>query len=85
MINKALAFPYPDREEPVGTKVIAVDGIEPIPDSIASHRYPYVFNVYAVTRSGEPQDSTAYQVKEWLTGREGQEIIVKAGYIGLGN
>ncbi len=85
MIDKTLMFPYPDREEPVGTKVIAVDGIEPSPKSIASHQYPYVFNIYAVTRSDQPKDSTAYRIKEWLTSREGQEIIVKAGYIGLGN
>jgi phosphate transport system substrate-binding protein len=85
MIDKTLMFPYPDREEPVGTKVIAVDGVEPNPESIASHQYPYVFNIYAVTRSDQPKDSTAYQVKEWLTSREGQEIVAKAGYIGLGN
>jgi phosphate transport system substrate-binding protein len=66
-----------------GVRLIAVDGIEPTAQSIASKTYPYVFNIFAATRLDEPKDSKAYLIKEWLTGLEGQELIAKAGYVKL--
>lgn len=66
-------------------KLISVDGVEPNPKNIASKEYPYVFNIYAVTRSDEPKNSPAYQIKEWLTNREGQGVIKKAGYVSMEN
>jgi ABC-type phosphate transport system substrate-binding protein len=65
-------------------RLIAVDGIEPNPATISSRQYPYVFSIYAVTREDEPNTSKAYQLKEWLTSNEGQDLIGKAGYVGLG-
>jgi phosphate transport system substrate-binding protein len=73
------------RPEPPGIKLIAVDGVEPNPETIALGRYPYVFNVYAVTRADEPKDSRAYQVKQWLTSEEGQQLIEQAGYVRMAN
>jgi phosphate transport system substrate-binding protein len=64
-------------------KLISVDGIEANPENIASRKYPYTFEIYAVTRLDQSKDSPAYQIKEWLTSKEGQVIIKKAGYIGL--
>lgn len=77
MIDKRLRQP--------NVKLISVDGIEPNPENIASKKYPYIFNIYAVTREDEPKNSLSYQIKEWLTSEEGQKVIRKAGYIRLGN
>lgn len=71
------------RDDRPNVKLISIDGIEPDPANIASRKYPHVFNIYAVTRQGEPKDSIPYQIKEWLTSTEGQEIITEAGYISL--
>ena len=73
------------RDDRPNVKLISVDGIEPNPANIASGKYPHVFNIYAVTRQGEPKDSIPYQIKEWLTSTEGQEIITMAGYVSLDN
>ncbi len=73
------------RDRRPNVKLISVNGIEPNPENISSKKYPYVFDVYAVTREGEPKNSLSYQIKEWLTSVEGQEVIKKAGYVSLGN
>jgi len=68
-----------NREHRPDVKLISVDGVTPSPETIASKKYPHTFNIYAVTRTNET-GSPAYQLKKWLTGTEGQEIIRKAGY-----
>lgn len=73
------------RELRPNVKLISVDGIEANPENIASRKYPYTFEIYAVTRTDEPKTSPAYQIKEWLTSTEGQTLIRKAGYVSLGN
>jgi phosphate transport system substrate-binding protein len=73
------------RDRRPNVKLISVNGIEPNPENIASKKYSYVFDIYAVTREDEPKDSLSYQIKEWLTSKEGQEIIKKAGYVSLSN
>ncbi len=71
------------RDRQPNVKLISVDGIEPNPENIASGKYPYTFEIYAVTRDDEPKNASSYQIKEWLAGKEGQEIIKKAGYLSL--
>lgn len=73
------------RELRPNVKLISVDGVDANPENIASRKYPYTFEIYAVTRIDEPKNSPAYQIKEWLTSAEGQALIRKAGYVGLGN
>lgn len=73
------------REMRPGIKLISVDGVEANPENIASRKYPFTFEIFAVTRTDEPKESMAYQIKEWLTSTEGQALIVKAGYVSLGN
>jgi phosphate transport system substrate-binding protein len=65
-------------------KIISINGFEPGLETIASGKYPYIFNIYAVTRTNQPKDSKAYQIKEWLTGPEGQALVEKAGYVTFG-
>ena len=71
------------RDDRPNVKLISIDGIEPDPANIASGKYPHIFNIYAVTRQNEPKNSIPYQIKEWLTSTEGQELITRAGYISL--
>jgi phosphate transport system substrate-binding protein len=73
------------RDRRPNVKLISVNGIEPNPENISSKKYSYVFDVYAVTREDEPKSSLSYQIKEWLTSEEGQEVIKKAGYVSLSN
>jgi len=73
------------REQRPNVKLLSVDSIEPNPVNIASKTYPYTFNIYAVTRSDEPQNSPASKIKAWLTTEEGQAVIAQAGYVRLGS
>jgi phosphate transport system substrate-binding protein len=68
-----------------GAKLISINGIEPNSTNISSRKYPYVFNIYAVTRTDQPENSVPYKIKQWLTSLEGQKIIMEAGYVGLDN
>ena len=65
------------------TRVIAVDGIEPTPQAIASGKYPLVFPVYAAMRKGTDPLSPAGRLVQWLKSDEGQKIVRESGYVGL--
>lgn len=64
-------------------KVLDVDGVKVTEQTISESEYPYVFNIYAVTRKDLDHDSDAYKVKKWLTSKEGQQVIREAGYVKL--
>ena len=63
------------------TRTLAVDGIEPNPQTIASGEYPFVFPVYAVYRKGIPDNSPALRLVRWLKSPEGQSIVRESGYV----
>jgi len=65
-------------------KIIAVDGVTPSAQTIASGAYPYVNDFYAVVRASEPADSPARAIALWLTGPEGQELVTGLGYAPAG-
>lgn len=64
-----------------GLKFLAVNGVAPSDDSIASGRYPFINEFYAVVRSDEPADSPARQIANWLATPQGKELIRGAGYV----
>ncbi|PKM94464.1 MAG: phosphate ABC transporter substrate-binding protein [Firmicutes bacterium HGW-Firmicutes-1] len=66
-----------------GLKFIAVDGVIPENDTIQSGKYPHVKDFYAVIREEEDKDSTTYQVFEWLTSKDGQQLISENGYVSM--
>lgn len=66
-----------------GVKVLAVDGVQPTNESIASKQYPYLNEFYAVIRQEEPADSAAHKIFDWLTGAEGKRAIEDAGYVAV--
>lgn len=63
------------------TRTIAIDGIQPTAESIASGDYPWVTRVYAAYRAGEPQDSPGMKLMRWLSSAEGQAVVRESGYV----
>lgn len=65
------------------TQMIAVDGIEPNPETIATRKYPYVSEVFVVTRKGLPISSPTAKLRAWLLSPEGQSVVLASGYVPL--
>ena len=65
------------------TKLMAVDGVLPSYDTIRARRYPYVTEVYVVTRKGLKADSGPAKLKAWLLSAEGQAVVRESGYVPL--
>jgi phosphate transport system substrate-binding protein len=65
-------YPNPD------TRLLAVDGIEPTNENIAAGTYPFIGEIYAVTR-GAPQADTKLLI-DWILSAQGQLIVQRAGY-----
>ena len=63
-------------------KLLSLDGIEPTPENIASGKYPYVVNLYAITVKDNPKKSVQPML-DWMQGPEGQKLIEEIGYIPL--
>jgi phosphate transport system substrate-binding protein len=61
-------------------KLLAINGIEPNPENIASGRYPFTTSLYAITVK-ENNKPTIKPFLEWMKGPQGQEIVEKIGYI----
>lgn len=63
------------------TRTIAIDGVEPTAETIASGKYPLVADVFAAYRAGEAADSPAMKMLNWLISEEGQAVIKESGYV----
>jgi len=72
-----LSFGYLDQS----VKALKVDGVEPTGASAASGRYPIVRPLNMLTR-GEPT-GTVKSWLDWILGPEGQQLVVKEGYIAV--
>jgi phosphate transport system substrate-binding protein len=64
-----------------GTKVIAVDGIEPTFETIRDRKYPYTCDVFVVTRKGLDENAPARRLRNWLRSPEGQAVVRESGYV----
>lgn len=64
-----------------GIKMLAVDGVIPSSETIASGQYPYVNPFYAVIRADEPAGSPARRLFDWLRGSEGARAVGDSGYV----
>jgi phosphate transport system substrate-binding protein len=65
------------------TKVCAVDGVLPAPETIRNRTYPFVTEVYAVVRKDAPEESSAVRLRNWLLTPEGQALVKESGYVPL--
>lgn len=63
------------------TRPVAIDGVEPTSETIASGKYPYVTPIYAIRRAGEPADSAASKLLKWLLSDDGQAVVRESGYV----
>lgn len=60
-------------------KFLAVDGIYPTPENIASRRYPITGELLAITSQYSHPNSK--KLIDWILGPQGQELVEKTGYI----
>jgi phosphate transport system substrate-binding protein len=63
-------------------KMLAIDGVSPTTENIASGKYPIVVNLYAVVVKDNPNPNVKPFV-QWMTGEQGQELVEKTGYVRL--
>ena len=66
-----------------GLTFMAVDGVRPDNETIKKGTYPYVNEFYAAVRAGEPEDSGAFRLFQWLTTKDGQRFVESLGYVGM--
>jgi phosphate transport system substrate-binding protein len=64
-----------------GLKILAVNDIAPNDETIASGEYPFLNPYYTVISAGQPEDSPARILYEWLLSPEGQNLIKFEGYV----
>ncbi|MGN0505989.1 MAG: substrate-binding domain-containing protein [Lachnospiraceae bacterium] len=62
-------------------KFMGVDGVLPSTQTIYDGSYQLTNAFYAVIRPDEPENSAAHQMFDWLTGEEGQKMILELGYV----
>ena len=66
-----------------GSRLMAVDGVEPTDESIASGEYPLTDAYYAVFRTGDAEDPAVRELIDWILTDEGQRLMQSAGYVPL--
>ena len=66
-----------------GVKMLAINGIEPTEENIRNGSYPLITPIYAVTRKGETNPNVQIMLS-WITDIQGQELVEKSGYVGIG-
>lgn len=62
-------------------KVLALDGVDPTPATIADGRYPLVTTVYAAVRADAPEQAPARRLLAWFSTPSGQEAVAASGYV----
>ena len=63
------------------TRTVAIDGVEPNPESIASGKYPFTADVYVAYRADLAAGSPAMKLLAWLLSEEGQAVVRESGYV----
>ena len=62
-------------------KLLAINGVSPLPENIANDTYPFTVPLVAVTV--RPRSPETQALIDWLLGPEGQALIRKTGYVPL--
>ena len=64
-------------------KLLAIDGIAPTAENIASGTYPLTGYLYAVSWEGN-ENENVQKLLDWVLSPEGQYIIAETGYVPIG-
>jgi ABC-type phosphate transport system substrate-binding protein len=66
------------------TRNLAINGVEPTAETLASGKYPLSSPVYAVVRKSDPPTAAGRKLVGYLTSAEGQKLLREAGYVPVG-
>ena len=66
-----------------GLKLLALNGVEPSPDTIRTEAYPLVNPKYVVIPADAAMDAPNRILFNWLLGEEGQKLVAHEGYVSL--
>jgi phosphate transport system substrate-binding protein len=62
-----------------GTRLLAVDGVEPTADNIRNGSYRLAWDFYIITV--RPLSGNAARLRDWFVSDEGQRVIWQVGYV----
>ena len=62
-------------------KMLAVDGVVPEPNRVATGEYPLTTPIYVLTRADLGADNELYKLRQWLSSMDGQKTLAEAGYM----
>ncbi len=63
------------------SKLLAVDGVSPTNETIASGEYPYVNDFYVVIRKDAAADSPERQLYNWIISDQGKQLARNENYV----
>lgn len=66
-----------------GLKLLALEGVEPAPETIREERYPLLNPKYVVIPADAPEDAPNRILYNWLLGEEGQRLVAHEGYVSI--
>jgi len=66
-----------------GLKILAIDGIEPNPQTIRSGEYPLLNPKYVVIPADAPRNAPNRILFNWLLSNEGQRLVAHEGYVSI--
>jgi phosphate transport system substrate-binding protein len=69
------------RPVPGGVKLLSLGGVAPTEDNIRSGSYPFTVDVYAATAG--TRNPHVQEMIDWILSPQGQELIERAGYVGI--
>jgi ABC-type phosphate transport system substrate-binding protein len=65
----------------MNNRLLAVDGVLPTAETIASGEYSLTTDVCLVTRQDLDPESPAARLREWLLTQDGQQVVEDSGYV----
>ena len=66
-----------------GLKILAIDGIEPNPETIRAGEYPLLNPKYVLIPADAEKDAPNRILFNWLLGDEGQRLVAHEGYVSI--
>jgi len=66
-----------------GLKLLALEGVEPTPETIREEKYPLLNPKYVVIPAGAAEDAPNRILYNWLLGEEGQRLVAHEGYVSI--